>query len=187
MRPDRVEDHRALAHQQIAGPVQDQDALLLFALDRHEAHVRPRHRFADRFGISRIVLLPFDVWLDIGRRDQPYLVAEGRDLAGPVMRRRAGFHPDQARLQLAEEIQNCAASQLLLQQNRTIGVNAMKLKDGLGEIDPECCNLHVDGSFPLLVCDSTRLAHRDAVGVEPSTPSGELGLRRCRALASLWR
>jgi hypothetical protein len=72
-----------------------------------------------------------------------------------------------------QEVEHRAAPQFLLQHDGAIRVNAVKLKDGLGQIDPECCNLHVDGSFPLLVFDSTSLAHRDAVGVEPSTPSEE--------------
>ena len=88
-----------------------------------------------------------------------------------MMRCRAGFHPNQARVKLAQEIKHGTPSQLLLQDDDPIGVNAVKLKDGLGQIDPQCSNLHVGDSFPLLVYDNTSMAHRDAVGVEPSTPS----------------
>jgi len=37
--------------------------------------------------------------------------------------------------------------------------------------------MHVDGSFALLVQNSTSMAHRDAAGLEPSTPSEENGLK----------
>jgi hypothetical protein len=49
----------------------------------------------------------------------------------------------------------------------------VKLENGLGEINPKCCNTHVDGSFHLLVSNSTSMAQCDAVRVEPSTPSDE--------------
>jgi hypothetical protein len=40
----------------------------------------------------------------------------------------------------------------------------------------------VGDSFHLLGCDSTNMAHRDAVGVEPSTPSDENAV-----VVFLWR
>ena len=83
------------------------------------------------------------------------------------MRCGAGLHPDQARIQLAREVRHRTPAQLLLQNDGSIGINAVKLKDGLGQIDPERCDLPVGGSFPLLACDSTSMAHCDAVGVEP--------------------
>jgi hypothetical protein len=56
MRTQTVDQHRALAHQQFARAMQNEQALPLDSLHRNEAHVRPRHRLADRFGISRVVL-----------------------------------------------------------------------------------------------------------------------------------
>lgn len=56
----RIDRLRALAHEQIAGPEDDCGSLLLRSLCRYEAHCRPLRRLADRFGIRRIVLLPFD-------------------------------------------------------------------------------------------------------------------------------
>jgi hypothetical protein len=47
--PDRIEDHRPLTHQEIARPMQDQDALLRLGLDRHKVHIRPSDGFADGF------------------------------------------------------------------------------------------------------------------------------------------
>jgi hypothetical protein len=33
------------------------------------------------------------------------------------------------------------------QDQSPVGIHAVKLEDGLGQIDPECCNRHVVGSF----------------------------------------
>jgi hypothetical protein len=48
---------------------------LLFGLDRNKAHARPLGRFTDRLRIGRIVLLPPDERLDVGRRDQAHTMA----------------------------------------------------------------------------------------------------------------
>jgi hypothetical protein len=48
----------ALPHQEIAGSEYDAVRLLLFGLDRNEAHARPLGRFTDGLRIGRIVLLP---------------------------------------------------------------------------------------------------------------------------------
>ena len=53
-----------------------QHRLLLIAFDRHEAHVRPAHRFADRFRIVRIVLAALAVRIDELRGHQPDAVPE---------------------------------------------------------------------------------------------------------------
>jgi hypothetical protein len=142
MRPDGVQDHGPLTHQQVARPVQDQHALLIFRLDRNEAHVRPRHRLADRLGVGGVVLLPLHVRLHIGRRDQPHLMPERRDLARPVVGGGAGLHAHKAGFKLREKIQHSAPPQFLLQNHRSLGVDAVKLKDGFGQIDPECRNMH---------------------------------------------
>ncbi len=73
-----IDQHGALAHQQLASAMHDQHALLLFALHRHEAHVRPRHRLADRLRIGRVVLAALEVGLDVARRHQPDLMAKRR-------------------------------------------------------------------------------------------------------------
>jgi hypothetical protein len=69
--PDRVGELGALPDQQGPGPMQGKNRLLIDGLDWHEAHVRPRHRFADRLGIGGIGLVPLDIGLDVLRRDQP--------------------------------------------------------------------------------------------------------------------
>jgi hypothetical protein len=51
-----VHQHGALADQERAYAMQHQDALLLFALHRNEAHVRPPHRLANRLRIAGLGL-----------------------------------------------------------------------------------------------------------------------------------
>ena len=48
----------ALPHQEITGSKHHAVRLLLFGLDRNEAHARPLGRFTDGLRIGRIVLLP---------------------------------------------------------------------------------------------------------------------------------
>jgi hypothetical protein len=82
-----IAQHRALAHQQLPGPVQHQGALRLPCLDRDEPHQRPRDRFTDRSRIIRIVLAAaFEADLHIARRDQPNRVTQCLKLAAPMMR-----------------------------------------------------------------------------------------------------
>lgn len=78
---------------------------------------------------------------------------------------RSGFHPDQTGRQIPQEVEHRTPSKPLLKNNHATGANAVQVQYGLGEIDPECCNLNVGGSFPQLVLDSTSMARRDAVGV----------------------
>ena len=92
-----------LTNQEITGSMQHEGALLLRALDRDEAHRRPCDGLTDRSRVRGIVLLSAQIGFDIGRRDQADIVPEGHERAGPVVSRRAGLHPDQARRKGAEE------------------------------------------------------------------------------------
>ena len=55
----------------MARAMEHQPALLLGRLDWHKPHIGSCDRLADGLGVGRIVLLPFDVRLDVGRRHQP--------------------------------------------------------------------------------------------------------------------
>lgn len=148
MRAQGVDGLRPLANQQIARAVEHQGGLLLHGLDGNEAHVRPCHRFADcsRIGrIGRIVLPSPDVGFDVARRHQLHGVTELANLACPVMRGRAGFHTDETGGQLGEERNHLAATKLTRDDDLAARINAVCLKDVLGEIQPDCGNLHRDG------------------------------------------
>jgi len=68
MGPDHIDHSSLLTDEQMARAMERQTALLLGGLGRNEPHVCPGDGFADRLGISGIVLLPLDVGLHIGRR-----------------------------------------------------------------------------------------------------------------------
>jgi hypothetical protein len=114
--------------------------LLGFGLDRDEAHRRPAHRLADRRRVRRILLVPPDIGFRVGRRDQPYVVAQSGQLARPVMRRGTGFHADQAARQLGEERQNLGAAQRPADRHRPRPINPMHLEQRLGQIQADRAN-----------------------------------------------
>src|SRR5580700_5287614 len=97
MAAQSIDALRALTHQEIPDSEHDAVRLLLFGLDRNEAHARPRRRFTDGLGIGRIVLLPLDEWLNVGWRDQSHAMAQLADLARPIVRAGTGFHRDDTR------------------------------------------------------------------------------------------
>jgi hypothetical protein len=66
VRTNGIDDGRLLANEQMPRAMKCQTALLLGGLGRHKPHVWPRYGFANRFRVSRIVLVSFDVRLDVG-------------------------------------------------------------------------------------------------------------------------
>src|SRR6202035_337709 len=97
MGPDCIDHRGLLTDEQMTGAVEHQATLLLGGLGWHEPHVGPGDRLANGLRISRVILLPLDVRLHIGRRYQPHLVAQRLQLARPMVRRGAGLNADQAR------------------------------------------------------------------------------------------
>ena len=136
-----VAQHRALTHQQLSGPVQHQGGLLLRRLDRDKPHRWPRHRLADRCSIVRIILAALEVGLYVTRRHQPHRVAKGLQLAAPVVRRWTGFDTDQARLQLAKELQHLRPTDARADNHRAGLIDAVNLEYRLRNIETDCDNL----------------------------------------------
>ena len=62
-------------------------------------------RLANRFCVGHVILLPFDVGLDVSRRHQSYGMAKCLQLARPMVRRGAGLDANQAWRQLLKERQ----------------------------------------------------------------------------------
>lgn len=81
MTTQSVDQGGPLSDQQITGSVQHEDAVLVGALDRHEAHRGPRHGLTDRCRIRSIILLPAQTGFDVGGRDQADIMAEGHERA----------------------------------------------------------------------------------------------------------
>ena len=134
MGPDCIDHRGLLTDEQLARAVQHQAALLLGGLGRYKPHVGPGDCLANRLRVSRIVLLPLDVGLHIGRRDQPHGVTQCLELARPVVRRGAGFDTDQTWRQLLEERQDIATLQLPANDHLAASVNAVNLENRLGDV-----------------------------------------------------
>jgi hypothetical protein len=88
---DRVHEGDPLTGEQLVRSVDHARALLLERLHRRRADVRPSCRLTDGRGVGDIVLLPRDVWLDEGWRDEPHLMPERLEFACPVVRGSAGL------------------------------------------------------------------------------------------------
>jgi hypothetical protein len=85
------------------------------------------------------------------------------------MRGGACLHADQARRQAAEEADELAPAELTTDQNLSALVNAVNLKDLLGEIKTNCRDVH--WSSPLSGAETITLSHRALPRAAPSTPS----------------
>jgi|SRR5580692_6384497 hypothetical protein len=77
-------------------------------------------------------------------------MAEFDQLTCPMMRRAARLDPDKARRQLGKERQHLRPSQRLADNDLTGRINAVNLKNALGQIQANGSNLH-DGW--LLACE----------------------------------
>ena len=93
-----LESRHHFAYWRIQMPcaVKHQAALLLRRLGGHKPHVGSGDSLTDGLGISGVILLPFDIGFDVGRRHQPYRMTKCLQLARPMVRRGASFDADQA-------------------------------------------------------------------------------------------
>ena len=160
--PQGVGQHRALTDQKIAGPVQHEHALLLGALDWHEAHVRARHCLADRLSICRVVLAPLHGGLDIGRRHQPHLMPKPDELPRPVVRSRAGLDAHEAGWQPREEPDDLRSSQPSTKDDSALLIDTVDLEHVLGEVETNRDNLHGGRRSSLWRLATTTLRHCNA-------------------------
>ena len=134
VRSDRINHRGLLADEQMAGAVKHQAALLLRRLGWHKPHVGSCDRFANGLSVSRIILLPLDVGLHVGRRHQSYGMTKCLEFARPMVRRGASLDADQTWRQLLEERQDLATLQLAADDHLAGGINAVDLEDRLGDI-----------------------------------------------------
>src|SRR5262249_31786549 len=152
--------------------VQHQHALLLAVLDRHKSHRWPRDGLADRRRIGRVVLAALHIGFDIGRRHEPCVMPQPPEFARPLMRRCARFHANAARRQIGKELENSPSTKPLADHHRAFRIDAVNLKQILGDIQTDRANL-AHGRFPSmwLRFDLTPLWHFDAAEWAPSTTS----------------
>src|ERR1700677_4353984 len=172
MSTNRIDYRGLLADEQMTGTVQRQAALLFRRLGCDKPHVGPGDRFADRSGVSAIVLMSLHVRLHIGWRHQANGVAERLEFARPMMRRGAGFNADQARWQLLEEYQHVAALELTTEDDIALRIDAVNLKNRLRDVQTDRRDRLHDlappnrGSF-----NSTHIRGTHVPVEEPSTAS----------------
>ena len=153
------------------------NCLVVDRAQRHEPLLRPQGRFADRRRIRRIRLVAMDVRLHVRRRDLFYLVPERRDLPAPMVRARTSLHRHHARRKPAKKLQQPRPPNLANEDRLTLGVDAVNLKNALGQIEPDTRDLTeilarlAHGRLPFRWgSDNIHLGALDAVGA-PSTPS----------------
>src|SRR6201995_1239602 len=158
----------ALPHQEIASSEHDAVRLLLFGLDRNEAHVWPLRRFTDGLCIGGIVLLSLDEWLDVGRRDQADMMAQFSDLTRPVVRAGTGFHRDDAPGLRCEKTEKLCACDALAEQHMPGSIRSMHLEHVLRDVQTDRGSL-LHGRLLQWQFDTVALAHRCRRGA--STPS----------------
>jgi hypothetical protein len=163
-----VDALRPLPHQQVAGPEHEGVRLLRCGLHRHEAHARPLRRLADRLGVGRVVLLPLDEGLDVGRRDQPYRMTRPAKLACPVVRSATRLDRHDARRLPREELEHLGPRQPLAEHHTPGRVGAVGLEYVLRDVQPDRASLS-HGRLPWWSLNTSTLAHRCRRGA--STPS----------------
>src|SRR5712672_3519272 len=129
VRSDRINHRGLLADEQMTGAVKHQAALLLGCLCWHEPHAGSSDRLANRFCVSHIVLLPFDVGLHVSRRHQSHRMAKCLQLARPMVRRGASLDANQAWRQLLKERQDLSTLQLAADDHLAASVNAVNLEN----------------------------------------------------------
>ena len=129
VRADRIDHGGLLADEHMARAVKHQAALLLGRLCWHKPHVGSGDRFANRFCVSHVVLLPFDVGLHVSRRHQSHGMAKCLQLARPMVRRGASLDANQAWRQLLKERQDVATLQLATDDHPAGGINSVHLED----------------------------------------------------------
>src|SRR5690242_5661912 len=166
----------ALPHQEISGAKHDAVRLLLFGLDRNEAHARPLGRFTDRLCISGIVLLPLDERLDVGRRDQAHLMAQLSDLTRPVVRTGTGFQRHDALGLPCEETEKLHASDALAKEHTPGTIRSMHLEHVFPDVQTDRGSL-LHGRLLRWQYDTVTLAHRCRRGASTPPPKAVACLR----------
>jgi hypothetical protein len=89
-------------------------------------------------------------------------MSERSQLARPIVRRRTGFHADQARRQRLKEHEYFAAPQLATDDDLAARVHAVHLEPVLSDIQTHGGNLHVGRLLSLWRSQTTTLWHTDA-------------------------
>ena len=102
-------------------------------------------RLASRLRIRGVVLPTLDIRLPVSGRHQLHGVPEFCQFARPMMRRRAGFYPDQAGFETRKERKHLGPSETLANNCHTSRIDSVKLKNSLGNRTLDFCARRLQG------------------------------------------
>jgi hypothetical protein len=111
--------------------------LLVIALDRYEAHLRPPDCLRNRFSINLVALVRLYIRLSIRRRHPPYLMTLLSQSPPEKVRPSAGFHANQFDLEVRSEEPQLLARKLLAHHNLAARVKPNQMKDCLAQINAD--------------------------------------------------
>ena len=131
-----VQQLRSLRDQHLPRLVTHQRRLVRKRAHTDKPHRRPRHRLTDRRRVCRVVLLPANIGLHISRRHHSRVMAKLDQLARPMMRRPRSLEPHPTRRQRSEKLQQLVAPDRFGDHDTPQSINAVDLKDVLGQIEP---------------------------------------------------
>src|SRR5215468_618128 len=81
------------------------------------------------------------------------------DFTRPMMSGSAGFHTDQARRNLAKEVDDLLTPQLTADDDLAHTIHAVNLEHVLREINADGANLHMDDPLQVIRCSTITLWH----------------------------
>ena len=105
------------------------------------------------------------------RADAVMIPIPGRQLSRPEMARGAGFHTNKARFKLTEERDHLSPTLRFADENFSVSINRMYLKNVLRQVQTDRGNLHSGWLLLLVVVMATTILAPRCREREPSTPS----------------
>jgi len=154
---DAAVEQQAAHPRNQSGPVVDQPLpcavqrlyiLLLHCPEGNEAHVGALDGLTKSFRIVAVILIPLHEGLYILRADDADAVSELLEGSGPVKGTRAGLDRDQAGFRIGHHAQQPFPANATLQCRLALGVDAVQLKDILGQVNSQ--NRHLFHLHPPL-------------------------------------
>jgi hypothetical protein len=129
--------------------VQSVDGLLIQGFDRDRCDILVASSLEEGFGVGPVRFVALSVASHMGWREQGDLMAEGLELASPVMSRATGLHENMGRGMMEEEGPEALAREPVLLMHASRSMGHSDLEDRLCEIHGDLGSLHEDSS-PLI-------------------------------------
>jgi hypothetical protein len=124
--------------------VQRLQVKLIVGFDRNEAHVVAIHRFGNRLGIEKVVLVRLYKRLHKLRRDQLHIVALRSQGTTQKVRPRTCLHPYQRRLKVRSGCDQLLLVELLPDEHLAVIAECHEVKGRLAKVNTCRANLHID-------------------------------------------